>query len=261
MAANMDIPLPTDSATLSPLPDVLRHGLLGVTILAALSFALSVTAMLYLSYKLVRWHFKTWSLYRRGSGHRREIDLNLGLEQQHFANSRSLPGGGTPVPHKRKALNQFLVLLFNLLIADVHQSLAFLLNGVWLSSDGIMVGTSTCWAQGWLISTGDLASSCFILLIAIHTYMTVVWTYKPSQWALYAAIGGMWTFIYVMAIIGVTAVHNGSGYGGYYVRAAAWVCKKKRKEKEKKTPLTRIETLVLGFASFPWPDRKRTEPG
>ncbi len=66
--------------------------------------------------------------------------------------------------------------------------------------------------------------------------MTVVWTYKPSQWALYAAIGGMWTFIYVMAIIGVTSVHNGSGYGGYYVRAAAWVCKEEKK-KEKQLPI------------------------
>jgi hypothetical protein len=50
---------------------------------------------------------------------------------------------------KTKAPNQFVILIYNLVLADFQQSLAFLLNARWLVEDGVMVGTSTCWAQGW----------------------------------------------------------------------------------------------------------------
>jgi hypothetical protein len=49
---------------------------------------------------------------------------------------------------KSRQVNQFIILIYNLLLADLQQSLAFLLNAQWLVQDGIQVGTSTCWAQG-----------------------------------------------------------------------------------------------------------------
>jgi hypothetical protein len=49
---------------------------------------------------------------------------------------------------KSRQINQFIVLIYNLLLADLQQSLAFLLNAQWLAQDGIQVGTTTCWAQG-----------------------------------------------------------------------------------------------------------------
>jgi hypothetical protein len=49
---------------------------------------------------------------------------------------------------KQRQVNQFIVLIYNLLLADIQQSVAFMLNAQWLVGNGIEVGTSTCWAQG-----------------------------------------------------------------------------------------------------------------
>jgi hypothetical protein len=109
------------------------------------------------------------------------------------------------------------------MLADIHQASAFVLNSVWVATDSIQVGTPACFVQGWLVSTGDLASSCFISAIAIHTYLTCVRGYKPPQWALYVGIIGTWIFVYGMAIVGLAVTNFGRPDGGYYVRAAAWV--------------------------------------
>lgn len=52
-------------------------------------------------------------------------------------------------------LNQFTVLILCLLVADIQQSLAFLLNVQWVTQDMIDVSSPTCWAQGWFVSTGE----------------------------------------------------------------------------------------------------------
>jgi hypothetical protein len=48
-----------------------------------------------------------------------------------------------------KAPNQFVILIYNLVLADIQQSVAFLLNLEWLAGNAITVGTKTCWAQAW----------------------------------------------------------------------------------------------------------------
>jgi hypothetical protein len=50
---------------------------------------------------------------------------------------------------KGKRPNQCFILIFNLVFADIQQSIAFLLNASWLAQDGIIADTSNCWAQGW----------------------------------------------------------------------------------------------------------------
>lgn len=45
---------------------------------------------------------------------------------------------------KAKRTNQFAILIFNLLLADVQQSLAFLLNIEWLRVGSVVVGTPIC---------------------------------------------------------------------------------------------------------------------
>jgi hypothetical protein len=50
-----------------------------------------------------------------------------------------------------KHTNQFIILIYNLVLADLQQSIAFLLNSRWLSENSITIGTSTCWAQGWYV--------------------------------------------------------------------------------------------------------------
>ena len=131
--------------------------------------------------------------------------------------------------------NQFVILIFNLILADIQQSIAFLLNAQWLQYDSIEVGTSTCWAQGWFVSTGDLASGIFTLAIAVHSYMDIVHDFRLGHRtflttltllvsplrgcssALHQLTGSQWALNYALAIIGI-ALHPSD----LYVRAGAW---------------------------------------
>ena len=172
--------LDAESRTLSPLPDVLSKGLVAVSTCGLVSCFCSTSLFSYLTWRLISWRRKS----------------------------------GTEVP-----TNQFLLLIYNLLLADIQQAMAFLLNINWLKQNGIMVGTPVCWAQGWFVSTGDLASSVFICAIAVHTFFGVVKDYRPPPWLFWSCIGACWTFVYVMGAIGPLI------YGhDFYVRASAWVC-------------------------------------
>ncbi|KFY13956.1 hypothetical protein V491_06209 [Pseudogymnoascus sp. VKM F-3775] len=67
------------------------------------------------------------------------------------------------------------------------------------------------------VSIGDLASSVFICAIAVYTFFGVVKDYRLPTVTFYCCIAGLWTFIYVMALIG-PLVHRHD----IYVRASAW---------------------------------------
>ncbi|KAK5657771.1 hypothetical protein OQA88_2844 [Cercophora sp. LCS_1] len=213
MTDNNTLPiLNKESESLSPLPIGHRHGLTAVAVLASLSFASSIIVLFCLTAKLVRWHVKT-RRQRRASSH--------GFSDRPFAGEGyrdRLP----EKPNKRPHLNQFLVLIYNLLLADIHQAAAFLLNARWVANDAIDIQSPACWIQGWLVSTGDLSSSLFITAIAVHTYLTVVWSFKPPQWALYVTVVFLWAFNYILAILGPAMTKNGSEHAGFYVRAVAW---------------------------------------
>lgn len=113
--------------------------------------------------------------------------------------------------------SQFLILIFNLLFADIQQSIAFLLNAQWLRSKTIDVSTPTCWAQGWFVSTGDLASGIFTLAIAVHCFADIVFNFRLGHRAFLATLILLWAFNYACAIIGV-ALHPSD----FYLRAGAW---------------------------------------
>jgi hypothetical protein len=172
-------PLSPESETLSPLPPALFHGLIGVTVCGFLSFFCSFSLFVFLTYRIIA---------RRSRG------------------------------KSKASLNQFFFLIYNLVIADLHQSVAFLLNVHALSVNAIDVGSGSCWTQGWYVSVGDLSNSVFILAIAVHTFMSVVKGYKLPTAFFYWAVSGLWLFVYVLAIIGVGRHHH-----GFYVRAVAWV--------------------------------------
>jgi hypothetical protein len=171
--------LDEESQSLSPLPEALSRGLVAVSSFGLLSFFCSTSLFFYLTWRLISWHRYT----------------------------------GTKQP-----TNQFLLLIYNLLFADIQQACAFLLNIGALRNNAILVGKPLCFAQGWFVSTGDLASSVFISAIAVHTLFGVVKNYRLPTWAFYCVIGLCWLFVYVMAAIG--PILHGKDF---YVRASAWV--------------------------------------
>ncbi|KAK3905661.1 hypothetical protein C8A05DRAFT_41400 [Staphylotrichum tortipilum] len=215
-----EYPLDDVSGDLSPLPAEHRRGLTGVAIFAALSFVSSTAVLLYLTWKLARWHVKNWKTRKGPMARGSPPDLALGLAERHFTGLE--PKHHEYLSPKKTHPNQFLVLIYNLLLADIHQSASFLLNAVWVGRDGIQVRTATCFAQAWLVQIGDVAGSLFITAIAIHTYLAVVWKYTPPQWAVYTTVIGLWVFDYLLVIIGIGMTDNGKEAGGFFVRASAW---------------------------------------
>ncbi|KAH7127004.1 integral membrane protein-like protein [Dendryphion nanum] len=118
---------------------------------------------------------------------------------------------------KSKKTNQFVILIFNLLWADIQQSLAFLLNVEWLRLDSVVVDNPICFAQGWLVSTGDLASGVWCFLIGLHTFASVILDYRLNRRCFFQCIAAAWVFIY-----GVSAIPVGMFAGEAYVRSGIW---------------------------------------
>ncbi|KAI9765796.1 MAG: hypothetical protein M1835_007314 [Candelina submexicana] len=163
---------------LSPLPEVLFHGLIAVSATAWLSLLFTLALCGFLTHRLVV-----------------------------FARQY-----GVFCPQ-----NQFVVLIYNLVLADIQQSVAFAVNTHWLYKNAIDAPSIACFIQGWFMSTGDLASGVFILAIAVHTFWTVVYNYRMRGLHFGLFILACWLIIIAMAVIGV-ALHQDD----LYTRAGAW---------------------------------------
>ncbi|KAL7755728.1 hypothetical protein ACKLNR_014255 [Fusarium oxysporum f. sp. zingiberi] len=229
--------LPVESRTLDPLAADLRSGLTAITVLAFISFFAATTLFVYLVYKLASWHFFIQSKpnsdiqQTRVRSLQRAIDFTLGIGGIFADNNQSANGDqgkASAVAEPQDAMtarrhpNQFLVLIINLLLADMHQGVAFFLNAEWLRRDSIVVDAATCYTQGLFVSLGDLASSMFITAIAIHTYLSVVSHRRIPPVILYLAIAAVWVFIYAISFIPIAATSNGAEHGGFFVRAGTW---------------------------------------
>ncbi|KAF1831850.1 hypothetical protein BDW02DRAFT_36780 [Decorospora gaudefroyi] len=113
--------------------------------------------------------------------------------------------------------NQYVILIYNLLIADLQQSIAFSISFHWLRIDKIVAPTGACFIQAWFLQIGDVASGFFVLAIAVHTWMGVVKGYKlPYMWFV-AAILGIWFFALVLTVLGPAMYQE-----KYFARAASW---------------------------------------
>ena len=174
----------TSPATLDSLSDIgtLHRGLIAVAFFGFLSFLTSVALFVRLAWRLITWSRK---------------------------NKNEFSGGAR--------INQFTILLFNLVFADIQQSIAFLLNAHWLAQNSIEAGTAACWAQGWFVSTGDLGSGLFTLAIALHAFADILFDFRLGHKMFLTVIGALWIFDYACAIIGI-AMHPAD----FYERAGAW---------------------------------------
>lgn len=225
--------------SLTPLYPDLHKGLIAVTVLAFISFLASLALFGYLTVKLVKWYLivaKTpvehdsvaLDSVDSGPTSQQADDFKLGIDGIFSDNASSAGGGGSSTARRQRrcrgAPNQSLLLIYNLVLADLLQATAFSLNASWLFRNGIIVGTGTCFTQGLLVSIGDLASSVFITAVAIHAYLSIIKQYQPKQRTLYMTIALLWSFVILISTLPIAVTRNGAENGGYFVRAVAWVC-------------------------------------
>ncbi|KAL0261659.1 hypothetical protein SLS55_003089 [Diplodia seriata] len=166
-----------ESASLSPLTHVITRGLTAIVVFSAMSLVSSFILLLFLARTL----FSRW--HRKAHG----------------------------------VQNQFLFLIFNLLLADLQQAIAFFINIEWLLRDAIDVDSPSCYAQGWFVSVGDLASGWWAVAIGLHTFACIALSYRIDTYTFYTACASIWALVFLAAILGV-ATHTED----FYVRAGAW---------------------------------------
>ncbi|KAF2709644.1 hypothetical protein K504DRAFT_407036 [Pleomassaria siparia CBS 279.74] len=164
--------------SLDPLTPTFRKGLIPIAFFAMLSL-LSVTALLiFITHRLVSWR----KHYKEYVGY-----------------------------------NQYVILIYNLLLADLQQSIAFAISFHWIQIDKILAPTVPCFMQAWFLNLGDVSSGFFVLAIAIHTWMGVVKGYKlPYLWFV-VSILGIWFFALFLTILG-PAMHGDR----FFARAGGW---------------------------------------
>jgi hypothetical protein len=162
-----------------PLLGDLRTILLPVAIMALVSFLSTLSLSCFITYRMVSWR----KYYRTYPGY-----------------------------------NQYLVLIFNLILADCQQSMAFLISFHWIAKNGILAPTAACFIQGWLVQVGDISSGIWVLSIAIHTWFSVVKGHQVEYIRFCYCLIGIWVFVLLLAIIGPIS-HPKT----YFVNTGAWV--------------------------------------
>ena len=150
--------------SLDPLPNDLRTGLIPVGVLALLSVMSTLTLISFICYRLATWKLH----YRTFIGY-----------------------------------NQYVILVLNLLIADLQQSSAFLISFHWIKLGRILAPSTPCFAQAWLLHSGDVSSGFFVLAIALHTFYTAVYGKRISFKWFATAVVLIWAFAYFLTGVGV----------------------------------------------------------
>lgn len=187
------------------LTPVLRNGLIPVALFAMMSLV-SVTALLcFITHRLISWR----KHYREYVGY-----------------------------------NQYVILIYNLLIADLQQSIAFSISFHWLKIDQILAPTAPCFIQAWFLQIGDVSSGFFVLAIAVHTWLGVVKGYKmPYVWFV-TSILGIWFFSLVLTVLG-PAMHKDR----YFARAGGW-CWVAQKYQDERLWLHYLWIFIVEFGTI-----------
>ena len=166
-------------ASLAPLPDWMIRGLSTLTAFSLLSAITTAALLSYITYLFIT----------GGAGYRIAARTN-----------------------------QYVILIYCLLIADFQLALGFLISFKWIQENQIYAPSSACIAQAWLTNLGDLASGLFILAIAVHTFMGVVFRRRLESFTFCAGVIGVW----IVSVI-ITAVPIMLHASDIFVVGGSWV--------------------------------------
>ncbi|EYE97742.1 protein gprD [Aspergillus ruber CBS 135680] len=101
------------------------------------------------------------------------------------------------------AENQYVVLIYNLLLVDLQQASAFLICLHWVTRDSVNFPSAACVLQGWWIQIADPGSGLFVLAIAVHTADVVLRGRQLPFKGFVACVCGLWAFIIMLGLIPV----------------------------------------------------------
>ncbi|KAK7731350.1 hypothetical protein SLS57_001286 [Botryosphaeria dothidea] len=164
--------------SVDPLPDNLRRGLWPVGVFALLSVIATLGLLGWITYRLVSW-------------------------RKHY---RSYVG-----------YNQYVLLIYNLLLADLQQSLSFLISFHWISEGKMLAPSSACFGQAWLVQIGDISSGMFVFAIALHTFFSVVKGRQLPFRVFLICTMVIWGISLMLTVLG-PALHGNE----YFTAAGAW---------------------------------------
>ncbi|KAL2372863.1 integral membrane protein [Blastomyces gilchristii SLH14081] len=148
--------------TIDPLPADHRRGLIGVGVTSLISTVSTGVLFIVFTYRLVYWR-KYYSTY-------------IGY-------------------------NQYIILIYNLLLADFQQAVGFLLALHWAITNRISADSHICFTQGWLLQIGDPSSGLFVLAIAVHTFAMVLMGRKLSHRWFIVCVCFVWAFAVLLTLI------------------------------------------------------------
>lgn len=117
------------------------------------------------------------------------------------------------------AENQYVVLIYNLLLVDVQQASAFLICLHWVTKGQVNYPSAACVLQGWWIQIGDPGSGLFVLAIAFHTAGVVLRGRQLEFRNFVICVCGLWAFIILLGLIPVGMFTKDT----FVISEAGWV--------------------------------------
>ncbi|KAI0172244.1 G protein-coupled glucose receptor regulating Gpa2-domain-containing protein [Hypoxylon sp. FL1284] len=140
--------------------------------------------------------------------------------------------------------NQSVLLIYQLLLADLLQSVGFLISFHWAAERDIIGPKDICFTQAWFIQLGDIASALFVLAIAFHTTYQVVRSKVFSHKHFVCSVIGVWGFaLFLTSLVPII--------GGRYVflRAGVW-CWISTEHEGMRLSLHYIWIFIVEFSAF-----------
>ncbi len=171
---------PYFETSLDPLPLEIRNGMIAMGTIGLLSAASTAGLLIFITHRMITWQ--------------RHYDHPIGK-------------------------NQVFLLIYNLLLADLQQGIGFLLSFYWLSQDKLVGPSPTCSAQGYFIQIGDMGSGLWVLSIAVHTFIHIVWRKTIPMRIFVTTVVALWAFLLIIAAIG-PLTHQVD----FFVPTGSWVC-------------------------------------
>lgn len=169
----------SDPGDIDPLGAQQRRGLIAVSCIAAVSLLATFSLLCFLTYRFIFWK----KYYQRPLGH-----------------------------------NHYVVLVYNLALADAQQCLGFMISLRWLDKNAVNADNPYCFLQGVWLQIGDPMSGLFVLVIAVYTALRVMRDYHISHRLFVTVVVSLWVFGILLFIIPIAVLGRWA-----WLPAVAWV--------------------------------------